>query len=127
MRINGSNFYPTAPRLHLHLRPCDGTDGCYDAAAFSSRLCEELATWIDFGLRDRQGRCVGKPAPACRVPPVDVREVLREAARKADENERQQASERASSYNAWVGTYSEQLERLLSEANIGDPPPGHLV
>ena len=99
--------------------------GCYDAAAFSSRLCEELATWIDFGLRDRQGRCVGKPAPACRVPPVDVREVLREAARKADENERQQASERASSYNASVGTYSEQLERLLSEANIGDPPPGH--
>ena len=113
-------------------RPCNHTylggrhetlegSKCSAAAAFTPELAEHLARLIDAGVRARRERGPPRPRDAA---PVDVREILRDAAKEADSS----GAERGAASQTYLerhgeSTYLQRVEALLQKAGIGDPPP----
>ena len=92
---------------------------CSDAAAFTPELARQLATLIDAGVRARDSRGMRRPRSCA---PVDVRQILRDAARNADATPRGVSSQ-AYAESRGKGTYLQRVDALLLNAGIGDPPP----
>ena len=72
-------------------------------------------------MRARRGRGLLRPRDAA---PVDVRQILRDAAKEADSREKERGAA-AHTYLERHGesTYLQRMEALLQNAGIGDPPP----
>ena len=122
----GGAFFctPQTPCNHTYLggqhETLEGSK-CSAAAAFTPELAEHLARLIDAGVRARRGRGLLRPRNAA---PVDVREILRDAAKKADSR----GADRGAASHAYIerrgeSTYLQRMEALLQNAGIGDPPP----
>ena len=84
---------------------------CSAAAAFTPELAEHLARLIDAGVRARRGRGLLRPRDAA---PVDVRQILRDAAKEADSREKERGAA-AHTYLERHGesTYLQRMEALL--------------
>ena len=110
------------PCTHLQLggkhETLEGTK-CSAAAAFTPELARQLATLIDAGVRARDSR--GTRRPRSRAP-VDVRQILRNAAKDADATRRGAPSQTYVERHG-VDTYLQRVEALLLNAGIGEPPP----
>jgi hypothetical protein len=116
-------------------RPCNHTylggrhetlegSKCSAAAAFTPELAEHLARLIDAGVRARRERGPPRPPRPRDAAPVDVREILRDAAKEADSR----GAERGAASQTYLerhgeSTYLQRMEALLQKAGIGDPPP----
>ena len=115
---------PQTPCNHTYLggqhETLEGSK-CSAAAAFTPELAEHLARLIDAGVRARRGRGLLRPRDAA---PVDVRQILRDAAKEADSREKERGAA-AHTYLERHGesTYLQRMEALLQNAGIGDPPP----
>ena len=122
----GGAFFctPQTPCNHTYLggqhETLEGSK-CSAAAAFTPELAEHLARLIDAGVRARRRRGLLRPRDAA---PVDVRQILRDAAKEADSREKERGAA-AHTYLERHGesTYLQRMEALLQNAGIGDPPP----
>ena len=105
---------PQTPCNHTYLggqhETLEGSK-CSAAAAYTPELAVHLARLIDVDVRARRGRGLLRPRDAA---PVDVREILRDAAKEADSR----GADRGAAARTYLerhgeSTYLQRMEALL--------------